>query len=63
MRNAQFYNAAVALIKVTPIVRLVDKDFADYLLNKAEQYKNCIKIDKELESQVLEFKKEIEKGL
>jgi hypothetical protein len=63
MRNTNLYNAAVSLIKATPIVRLVDKDFADYLLNKAEEYKNSIKIDTELESEVLEIKKEIEKGL
>jgi hypothetical protein len=63
MRNTELFNAAMALVKVTPLIRLVDKDCADYLLNKAEEYKSQIKIDEELEKEVLEFKKEIEAGL
>jgi hypothetical protein len=63
MRNTELFNAAMALVKVTPLIRLVDKDCADYLLNKAEEYKGQIKIDEELEKEVLEFKKEIEAGL
>ena len=61
--NVHYYNAAAALIHASQFVRNVDVDFADHLLNKAEDYKNKIKIDTELENEVLEIKKEIEEGL
>ena len=61
--NIHYYNAALALINAVPFIRHVDNDFAEYLLDKAQGYKDKIKIDKELESEVLEIKKEIEEGL
>jgi mannose/cellobiose epimerase-like protein (N-acyl-D-glucosamine 2-epimerase family) len=63
VRNTDLYNAAFALLKVAPVVRVVDSNLSDYLLDKAEQFKDKIKIDKELEKEVLEFKTEIKKSL
>jgi len=63
MQNVKLYNAAKALVTIAPIIRLVDKDFSEYLLNKAEEYKDSIKIDEELEKEVLDYKKQIEEGL
>lgn len=63
MRNTDLYNAAFALLKAAPVVRVVDSNLSDYLLDKAEQFKDKIKIDKELEKEVLEFKTEIKKSL
>jgi len=61
--NRKYYNAIIALLNAVPLVRQVDPEFAELLLDKSQEYKDKIKIDKELESEIFEFKKEIEKGL
>jgi len=61
--NKKYYDAALAILNAVPYVRQVDVDFIKTLLNKAEEYKSKIKIDEELEKEVIGFKKEIEKGL
>jgi len=61
--NVQYYNSALALVNAVPHVRQIDPQFADLLLDKSQEYKDKIKIDLELEKEVFEFKKEIEKGL
>jgi hypothetical protein len=62
-RNNLLYNAAVACIAASKIVRPIDQEFAIILLDKAEEYKNKVVIDEEIEKEVLEFEKEIGKGL
>jgi hypothetical protein len=60
--NRKYYNAIIALLNAVPLVRQVDPEFAELLLDKSQEYKDKI-INKQLESDIFEFKKEIEKGL
>lgn len=61
--NIHYYNAALSLVNAAPHVRHIDPEFATHLLDMAQSYKDKIKIDRELEKEVFELKKEIEKDL
>jgi len=63
MRNALLYNASMSLVNAAKFVKPVDKEYSKVLLNKAEEFKNQIVIDNELEAEVIDFEKRIRKGL
>lgn len=62
-KNTLLYNAAVALVHCARYVRPVDVDYAQELLDKAQEYSNEIIIDKEIEKEVDEFEQRIRKGI
>jgi len=62
-RNKLLYNAAMSLVQAARFVKPVDSDFTKILLDKAEEYKNQIIIDEELEAEVIEFERRIKEGL
>lgn len=63
MKNKLLYNATVALIECAKFIRPLDSDYAQSLLDKAQEFKDQIKIDDEVEREVNEFEKRIRKGL
>ena len=62
MKNTKLYNASMALVHAANFVKEVDNEFAQSLLDKAEEYKNQIVIDEELEAEVVDFEKRIKEG-
>jgi hypothetical protein len=55
-RNVELYNACIALLQVSKLVRPVDLLFANELLNKAEEYKNqIVPVDDETEKEIKEY--------
>jgi len=62
MKNTKLYNASMALVQAANFVKEVDNEFAQSLLDKAEEYKNQIVIDEELEAEVVDFEKRIKEG-
>jgi hypothetical protein len=62
-KNKLLYNAAIALVQCARFVNPVDADFAKIMLDKAQELKDQIKIDQEVEKQVDEFENRIRKGL
>lgn len=62
-KNLLLYNAAMALVYAVKFIKPVDRDFAQVLLDKAQEYKNKIIIDKKLEVEVGDFEKRIKEGL
>jgi hypothetical protein len=61
--NKAYYVAAAHLINTSRAVRPLDPNFADILLDKAEEYSNKIKIDEELEKEIIDLKDKIKEGL
>ncbi len=57
------FNASSACLQAARFVRPVDKDFAQKLLDKAQEYKDKVEVDEDLEKEVNEFEEEIRKGL
>lgn len=53
----------MALVETAKFVKPLDPEYAIELLNKAEEYKNQIVIDEELEKEVKDFEQEIRKRL
>jgi hypothetical protein len=62
-RNLNFYNAAAHLIMAVSFLREEDSEFCKILLDKAEEYKNKIEIDEELEKEVNEYERRIEQRM
>jgi hypothetical protein len=61
MKNTDLFNASVSLVQAAYYVKFVDKDFANKLLDKAEEYKKEIVVDKELEGEIIDFEERIKK--
>ena len=53
----------MALIQCARFVKPIDSDYAQTLLDKAQEYKDQIEVDAEVEKEVDEFEKRIRKGL
>lgn len=62
-KNTLLYNASLALVHCARYVRPVDIDYAQELLDKAQEYSNEIVIDEELEKEVDDFEQRIRKGI
>ena len=62
-QNTLLYNASRALVETAKFVKPLDPEYAIELLNKAEEYKNQIVVDEELEKEVNYFEQEIRKRL
>lgn len=62
-RNSLLYNAANALITCAKYVKPIDNDYAQVLLDKAQEYTNQILIDNDLEKEVDEFEGKIREGI
>lgn len=62
-QNVMLYNAAVALVKAANFVKPLDPNYSIDLLNKAQEYKDKIIVDEEIEKEVKGFEEEIRKGL
>lgn len=62
-KNKLLYNATMALIQCARFVKPIDSDYAQTLLDKAQEYKDQIEVDAEVEKEVDEFEKRIRKGL
>ena len=63
MKNTLLYNAALALVNAARIVKPVDSDYAQELLDKAEYFKNSIVIDEEQEKEIIDYAEKIREGL
>ena len=63
MKNTELYNASIALVQCARLVRPIDKDYAQELLDKAEEYKNQIVIDEKIGKEVIDFGERIKEGL
>lgn len=53
----------MALIHCARFVKPLDTDFAQTLLDKAQEYKDQIVIDQEVENEIEQFEERIRKGL
>lgn len=62
-KNKKLYNATMALIHCARFVKPVDADYAQTLLDKAQEFKDQIEVDAEVEKEVDEFENRIRKGL
>lgn len=62
-RNVRLYNSSIALVEASKVVKGVDIEFANVLLDKAQEYKDKIVIDEKVEKEVKNFEEEIRKGL
>jgi hypothetical protein len=63
IRNTLLYNASLALVEAAKFVKPIDSEYAIELLDKAEEFKNQIEIDEELEKEVKNFEERIKEGL
>lgn len=61
--NALLYRASYSLVECARLVSKIDEEYAQKLLDKAQEYRNKIIIDEELEKEVDEFEKQIRKGI
>jgi len=62
-RNHNLYNASYALVQAASFVKHIDPEYATTLLDKAQEYKDKIVVDEEIEKEVKGFEEEIRKGL
>lgn len=61
--NQKLYIAAMGLVNLASHIKTFDAEYAQELLNKAEEYKNKIIIDENFEKEIDEYVKEIERRL
>jgi hypothetical protein len=62
-KNVTLFNAALALTNAAQIIKSLDQEYAMKLLDKAEEYKDQVQVDPELDLEVENYEKEIKKGL
>jgi hypothetical protein len=63
MVNTQLYQAAQALLNAAKIVKFIDLEYSNELLNKSLEYTKKIKIDEKLNKEVEEFERKIKERL
>lgn len=62
-RNQLLYNASMALVQCAKYISPVDENFVQLMLDKAQEYKDKIIVDENVEKEINEFEQEIRKGL
>lgn len=62
-KNHKLYMSAVGLLNLARVIKTFDEEFSQVLLNKAQDYKNQIILDENLEKEVDDYVKKIEERL
>lgn len=62
-KNQILYQSACALVIAAGYIKHLDNEYAQELLDKAEEFKNQITVDPELEKEIESYEQKIRKGL
>jgi hypothetical protein len=62
-RNYILFHSAASLVGAARFIRHIDENFANELLDKAQEYKEKIEPDPQLEKEIEDYGKRIREGL
>ena len=62
-KNAKLFQVALHLLNAANLLRDIDDEYREELLDKAQEYKDKIEIDEKLEKEVSEYEQRIEQRM